>query len=523
MHVRRHGGWSWGDPAAYIDPVCAAIEDALSQVAELAALPENAEVSLTDPVTLEVASNGQVTPGSLRALAAQLQAAASTHPLVEAPEPAGGESEATPGFGLEAVMAPRASLPPFAALASTLGRWSRAGRLAILARAWPSVALDAWVAALVAASRDPASTTARLPSGAVAAIAAAVLVDGGAAPRDRSHRERFLLLVGAVVAAQGDILPDRATVALIAREAGVPAGHRAQETADRTITNEAAPTVTLPVPGDVGDRARPTGPVVVPALPFLVVVQMHRLGLLEPATVALDAAGVTPAGACFAAAVAGKSLDPPRHGWLRRPEERIAVELASGLSTEQVDHAARRWVDQAEALLVPLRTGLVELYADGRGRYDELHLTRTGDGVVCGEAQGMLPIAWVGDQDELSAVTAQLGDPPVVESNVFGPLVEVLAPRRGLPGQVAPELERFLGSVVGTALGSLAQELWGQEADAVLALERLHDLEGQVRVGDRLIIGIPRGQRWLDLRGAGLLDAWPVPWAPGGVWELVTW
>ena len=109
------------------------------------------------------------------------------------------------------------------------------------------------------------------------------------------------------------------------------------------------------------------------------------------------------------------------------------------------------------------------------------------------------------------------------EGDALAPLVGLLRPRRGIPGLDAPTLERQLGAIVGTAIGSLGQELWGEEADVPLAFERLRDLDAQVVVGDRVMIGVPRGQRWLDLRRAGLLDAWPIPWAPGGVWELVTW
>ena len=49
-----------------------------------------------------------------------------------------------------------------------------------------------------------------------------------------------------------------------------------------------------------------------------------------------------------------------------------------------------------------------------------------------------------------------------------------------------PDLERVLRAVVGTALGTLAQELWGEDADAVLALTRLRGLEARVEVGDRV-------------------------------------
>ena len=84
-------------------------------------------------------------------------------------------------------------------------------------------------------------------------------------------------------------------------------------------------------------------------------------------------------------------------------------------------------------------------------------------------------------------------------------------------------LERHLASIVGTAIGSLGQELWGSEADVPLTFEQLRDLEARVVVGDRVTIGLPLGQRWLDLHFAGLLDAWPVGWASRDIWELVTW
>jgi hypothetical protein len=79
--------------------------------------------------------------------------------------------------------------------------------------------------------------------------------------------------------------------------------------------------------------------------------------------------------------------------------------------------------------------------------------------------------------------------------------------------------------VVATALGSLSQELWGERhADAPqLALDRLADLEVELRLDATIAVAVPRGQRWLDLRRVGLLDRWVVPWAPGGFWDLVTW
>ena len=83
--------------------------------------------------------------------------------------------------------------------------------------------------------------------------------------------------------------------------------------------------------------------------------------------------------------------------------------------------------------------------------------TRVGDDVIYGEAPGLLPISWTGSPGQAAGVLAQLGDPPVRDSDVLAPLVETIGPRRGLPGYDTPELERLLGAVVGTALGSHAQ------------------------------------------------------------------
>ena len=503
VRVRRRGGWSWGDPAAYVDAVVAAIENALRQAVAEADLPDAADVTLGGAVTLEVTSDRLVTPGSLRVLVDRLRAAA-TAPAAEIPE-----------------VSPVPPIEPDTTvdtIAATLARWSRSGRLDALTRFWSASAVEAWVSALLAAgsavggttglSSEAVGGTTGLSSEAVGAIAAAVLGDLPDQSDGPDQCMRFLVLAGAVAAALGDYPPDRATLTHIARHAGLP-----PELAATSPSHEPSPLPALTT----------RGPAVVSALPFLILVQLYRLGYVEPATAALLAAGVRTPAASFAAAVAGKVVDPPERGWRRKPDEHLAIELVSGLTSEQVDAAATRWADQSEVLLAPLRSALVELYADGRSRHEEVIRTRVGDDVIYGEALGLLPISWTGSPGQAAGVLAQLGDPPVRDSDVLAPLVETIGPRRGLPGYDTPELERLLGAVVGTALGSLAQELWGEDADAVVALERLWDLEAQVTVRDRVTVAVPRGQRWLDLRRAGLLATWPAPWAPGGLWELMTW
>ena len=199
------------------------------------------------------------------------------------------------------------------------------------------------------------------------------------------------------------------------------------------------------------------------------------------------------------------------------------MRLASGLERDEVDVCLTELAAAADVVAPAWRAALVDLYVEGRPSDADAYVTTFGEERICGEEAGLLPIAWIEGDAELQAVLAQLGQPLVREGDALAPLIDLLRPRRGLPGLDAPVLERHLGAIVGTAIGSLGQELWGEEADVPLAFERLRDLEAQVVVGDRVTIGVPRGQRWLDLRRAGLLEAWPIPWAPGGLWELVTW
>jgi hypothetical protein len=223
--------------------------------------------------------------------------------------------------------------------------------------------------------------------------------------------------------------------------------------------------------------------------------------------------------------LAGKSLPPPARGWRRESAEAVAIAIASDLAVGHVDTMAWEFQQQAQLLQAPLESALVSLYAAGRSRSDDVVVSRTEHGMLLGEAAGSLPIAWLSEGASLAPVLDQLGRPPTCEAALFAPLAAELADRRAFPHLDLTDLERHLGAAVGTALGSLAQDLWGIEhSDApMLALDRLADLEIEVRLDSPLAVAIPRGQRWLDLKRIGLLDHWSIPWAPGGHWELVTW
>jgi hypothetical protein len=227
----------------------------------------------------------------------------------------------------------------------------------------------------------------------------------------------------------------------------------------------------------------------------------------------------------IAAGVAGKVLAPPERGWRRSRAEAEAVAVASGVPPGEADSIAHALQTDAELMIPPLESALAALYAAGRSAADEVVVTATADGVVCGEAEGALPIAWLADLGALDPLLDQLGRPPLRHTDLFAPLAHELAARSACPHLEVPSLERHAGAVAGTALGSIAQELWGTGvANApLLALERFANLEVELRPGDVLAVAIPRGQRWLDLSRAGLLDRWEIPWARGGCWELVSW
>ncbi len=376
------------------------------------------------------------------------------------------------------------------------------------------------------ASLDPSSDTRTISAEAIDAIADAVLPGSGAEATEANESVRILLVAGAVIAAAGDQLPDASAMDVLLRRVARRSSATRGDDATPSDTRPQMPRTRSPNASVFAPRTvavTPAGPAIVPALPFLTLIQLARLGFTEPAAAALAAARVAAPAHVFAAAVAGKVLEPPGRGWARNERELDAVRLASGLERDDVDAGLAELAAASDAVAPAWRAALVDLYVEGRASDADAYVTASDEERICGEEVGLLPIAWVDGDAELHDVLAQLGQPVVREGDALAPLVDLLSPRRGIPGLGAPTLERQLGAIVGTAIGSLGQELWGEEADVPLAFERLRDLEAQVVVGDRVMIGVPRGQRWLDLRRAGLLEAWPIPWAPGGVWELVTW
>ena len=544
LTVRGRGGWGWGtDSEKYVRAALPSIELALERIVAEAGLPEDADVRLTEPVSLRWRPDRTLDDAARQEVVAALRAAAA----VARPDPVTGQAAAPPqgpaGTGGHEEAAATELVGEL--LAGLLGAWSRSGRLARLVAGWSETTVARWCALLTSDLEGV-----ELAADAVETVATAVLGQAarpGEPALGAAHRT--LVVLGALVAAAGDRPVGPAVARAAARLTG--AGQEslvAEHPIAATSTEPRAGDVRPVVRGEETSRRRstPASPapalaaVQVPGLPFLVLVQLSRLGYLDAlAAVAATSRDPEATRRLLVGAIAGKALPPPGRGWSRSPAETQAVEVAVGWPSHDQDSASRALGDSSDGatlLAAPLASALVHLYADP-GTSD-LEVTATDHGWVVGEVAGTLPLAWVEGPAEVDRVLVALGRPPAPRSGRFEGLVDALWPRRAFPGVRQDELERVVGAVVGTALGSLALELWGPVDDAPQrALSRLSDLEVEVRPGStagepELTIAVPRGQRWLDLVAAGLVDRWPMPGltsgtgsgsSSGAVWELVTW
>jgi hypothetical protein len=532
LTIRRTEGWSWGPgPEPYIQAALAGVEAAIEAAITEAGIGPGDDVRLEEPVQLEIGGDGSVTTASRTALVERLVARAATARGTEVVAREGTEVSVREAGGLPAAPSPGdAAIDEAAgALARTLGRWSRAGRTARIVGGWPAELVRTWVDAIADAARRPGARGERAPASlsaeAVALIAESVL---GSEPAGRSGREaadRVLILLAAIIATLGDRLPDAETQALawerVAAGAEAPAARR-----PGTALASVGAALQRAEAGEAGRPEAPSLPDVVPALPLLVLAQLAQIGFVDAMVAAAAAAGLPGGAAALGAAVAGKVLPPPGHGWRREPVEAAAVAYAFGGPATQVDEELAALAAHASSLAAPLASALQAAYAESRSANDAV-LVWTGEpGTLCGEQEGLLPAAWVADEGELRAALNALGRPPVRHGAAFAALAHDLHERRAIPRADAPALERALGAAAGTALGLIGLHLSGLSGPPtpLLALERLADLEGRVHASpEGLVLSIPRGQRWLDLGRARLLELFHVPWLPAGRLEVGSW
>jgi hypothetical protein len=222
LTIRRRDGWGWGGAAQpYVDAALSSIEAALGAAMAEAGVPAGAEACLDEPVHLQFGSDGAVTAASWNALVERLQAL----PAALADVRGGPRSEDEAGVvargDVDAVVdVDVAGEHAAGALARTLGRWSRGGRMAAVVSAWPETLVRAWIEAIAGAVRRPGAAGSDAPAlsaNAVELIAEGVLGAAARGPSGREPADRLLVLLGALTATLGDRLPDAATQALARR------------------------------------------------------------------------------------------------------------------------------------------------------------------------------------------------------------------------------------------------------------------------------------------------------------------
>jgi len=533
LTVQGQGGWGWGtDCSGYLAAAIPAIEQALERVLGECDLDPGIDVRIEQPLRLSWQRDGTVPDEIRQALADAIRLGAEHAGAVAEPASDGNTvpqdetSSALPATLHTAGHDQRAE----SAVTELLATWSQSGRLRQIVASWPDTVVAQWLESVRTAGGG--AEAAEIGAAAASAVAELVLAEEQWPAEQTREGDRLLVLVGALVAAGGvrpigpTTLEHAARLAhsVASRGDQADATHRSPSPASARNTDSArtGPETARPVATHAPGLSRRIS---APGLPFLIMVQLGRIGYLQALAAVAEATGTPGVPQVIAAGLAGKVLPPAERGWRRRPLESEAVAAASGLAIADIDSAAHALWGQARLMLSPLQSALIALYAEGRSAADEVVVTSTPTGVVCGEAEGALPVAWLPDLQGLDAVLEQLGRPPLRHADLFEPLARELDERSAFPHLDVPDLERQLGAVVGTALGSLAQELWGADVPnaPLMALDRLADLEVELRLDDVLAVAIPRGQRWLDLGRAGLLDRWGIPWAQGGYWELVSW
>jgi hypothetical protein len=555
VSVARRGGWSWGpDPQALPRRVVEALPGLLAErfAAELAG---DADLEITEPVTVEVVISldelvDGLDTGSIRYAGSPPVAA---YPVEPAPA---GYAEAGPDAG-DPDPPPARRTPP-EALAELAGRLAERG---------PGRLTERPRALLLGLGVHPDGQ----PTGG----------------REPDHPE------GAPAPS-----PD-------------PADRAAEPTAPYARTGD--PASTDPA---VTRAARVSGEVEVrSALPFLAAAALARIGLLDAVGPALAQAGLDPTGAggdsarvlpaegratdgpttdgrttdglatdaqLFAAALAYKVLTPPRRGWLRTDADRADAAAFAGLAGDVPEAALSGLARRAPGGL-PALTGLLGLsvcagHEPGRPLVLTQPAPECGGGLLLVEPDGLFPVAWVDEAEELLPYWAACDHPPVllagrtvaagndrpavgpvavrhtralVDADVplvsdtapsrgerwhrlagAGPAVDLtlltarldemvteLTRRRAVPLATGPAVERALTVTAGIALGTIAWLLWRhrEPADPQLALARLGDLGGVVRYDrDAVRLRLPLGRRHTDLLEHGLLaDVADVVWLGG--------
>jgi hypothetical protein len=574
VRVVRDGGWSGGpDPDALVGAVLAALPQALEAAIAGAGLPAGADATIASvqvraAVDLRALRAGDV-PVLEAAIAAPIRDVVRREAVLEPPRSPVSEASAGPADGAPDGLPPRAPVIAFPGARELLVRWLDGGQLDRMLSLLSDATLEAWATRALAPALGGTGPAADVDPALLAMVED--VLGGAAAPAAGPALVRARLALAAATASHaGDWA--RATALIDAarpRPADAPGAAPTAGDRRRGVPAEREPAPHAPIAdtrGEPGLRppaaesgpgaarsVRPAAarePVVVAALPFLMLVPLSRIGYLDVLAAALDAAGIAGAGDVFGAALARKLLDPPERGWRRAAAAGAATAALAGRDVPEpkLMELARYAPRFASALDAVIATSLVA----GRGEEPlVLHRTAAGELMLLDPLGGFLiavspdaePLARVlraGVRPAVRMTSAVASEPataatfaaagvPAGAQAVAPPgrvdeLLAALTARCSVPRAADATLERSLTLAAALGLGSLAWDMWSGEraTDPLLTLERFGDLEARVHVEpDRVRVALPLGQRHDDLRAAGLLADLPcVPWLGGRRLEL---
>ena len=575
VRVVRRDGWSWGpDPRQLLDGVLAAVPMLIAD-ALASAVPAGAHGHVTRPVRIRV----PISRAQLQALSRGGPAArsGSSRPAIRsALEPvlaAALRAELDRTDVLHSPSEPDAitAAPQQSAGSSVLAlllRWHGQGVLADLLSRLPGPVLLSWHNAL---AQWPASSVAAPDAAGISAALADPLAGLASGPISdlegwcRARLAAMTVIAAVTGAAAGHPvvltalddrfgprpLPAASVPALDAVSAASPAttmspGHAAARHAGPKSAEIPPGPHSRPRSGAGRTGTRQAGA----ALPFLILVQLSRIGWLDALAAGVGAAGLTQSWPSLAAALAFTVTDEPQEGWRRSRQDLATASAFAGVAEPFAETALP---DAARLLAPPLDAVLGHCLTAGHRSQDPLLLVRAGadDGLVLFDGGGLFPVAWA---DDLAGLTPWLEACPgsrLLAHPAIGPIswtgddselaeqeplgrAEVdraelvltgLRCRRAFPTGDQPALERSFTLAAGAALASIAWMLWGANdlPDPLLALERLAYLDAVVD-GDaeRVRVVLPLGARYFALQQQGLLGEVPlVPWLGGRPVEIV--
>jgi hypothetical protein len=275
-------------------------------------------------------------------------------------------------------------------------------------------------------------------------------------------------------------------------------------------------------------------------LPFLLVGPLDDLGVLDVLTAALAGVGSPDLLTAFAAGLARKALPPPADGWWQPIEVTATIaafagqdQPPDGSSMERLGRSMYQWWPVIEEVVT---AELIDLRAED----SPLVVTRSPDGLVAADADGLAPLLWDGDPASVRRLWERCGRPIVRADSSLATLLAALGPRNdsaqvdsladvvamavGRPwsGRIdlVSEVDGPISFIANVALAALAWELWhryGERTHPTMAVRRLGDLDGRVSLEPgRVIVRMPLGRRHADLRDSNLLRTVAnVPWLPG--------